>query len=199
MSTPGIFRLVGDSARCLNLYSIFNTGPTFGTSLDVGNEPIHNLCGVLKLYLRELPEPLVHPSIWRALLAFCVEPDPKEVIIPESARIAAAQILLRLMPPRYFSLLVYLLAFLTQVPKYENRLTQTSVSIIFGPMLVAPRGFGIPSIGPSDQLLKVPPPALNPDGSIITPRPSQDYSGLVGQSQAVLLWLTTNWDALSDG
>lgn len=91
------------------------TGPSYGENLSISNEPIHTLSGILKLYLRDLPQPLVHPSIWNALDTLCIEPDPKKLQIPIETRVASAQILLRLMPPRSFSLLLYV-SFVVIVP-----------------------------------------------------------------------------------
>jgi hypothetical protein len=95
----------------------------------------------------------------------------------------------------------YLLAFLTEVPKFDNRLTSTSISIIFGPMICAPRGFGVPSIGPANQTLRIDPlVAHNQDGgTATTPPAAEDYSHLVSQSQDILLWLTQNWEHISAG
>lgn len=106
MKIPGIFRLSGDTSRCMDLFAAFDCGPTYGAHLSLGDESIHNLSGVLKLYLREMPEALIHPSIWKAMLAFCVDPSPKRLLTPMATRIATAQLLLRLLPPRSFSLLV---------------------------------------------------------------------------------------------
>jgi hypothetical protein len=90
----------------MELFSCFSLGPSFGENVSLGDESIHNLSGVLKLYLREMPEALIHPSVWKALVAFCVDPNPKRVQMPMATRVATAQILLRLLPPRSFSLLV---------------------------------------------------------------------------------------------
>jgi hypothetical protein len=186
MSQPGIFRLAGDGTRISHLTKVFNLPPLYGDSLSIANEPIHNLTGLVKRYIRDLPEPILDESLFPAFLSFCAEPEPGALVLPPATRISAAQILLKLLPPLHFSLLIYLLAFLGQLPLFpDNRLNVESISIIFGPAVCAARGKGISGLGMGASGGK-----LSHDPDVV--------SNLVNQSQATLAWLLRNWAAISE-
>jgi len=208
--------------------------PLYGDSLSISNEPIHNLTGLVKRYVRDMPEPILDESLFPAFMAFCLDPAedigspplpsaqekspeaerPTEAdsdsstavddnkptaetkspgaipARPLSVRIAAAQILLRLLPPSHFSLFIYLLAFLGQLPLFsDNRLNVESISIIFGPAMVAARGRGIAGLGPNPSNSKIR-SGENDDPEII--------SELVNSSQSVLGWLLRHWGLISE-
>ncbi|WWD18330.1 hypothetical protein CI109_102780 [Kwoniella shandongensis] len=244
MSQPGIFRLAGDGTRISHLTKVFNLPPLYGDSLTISTEPIHNLTGLVKRYVRDLPEPILDDSLFPAFLAFCVgegegeedeadregvssstasdriggdakdglaprsdsdDDTPSSVDIgngrkttsfpprlPLSTRITAAQILLRLLPPLHFSLFIYLLAFLGQLPLFpDNRLNIESISIIFGPAMCAARGKGISGLGPIVSS------STKGKGGKGEPDP-EEVSLLVGRSQGVLSWLLKNWSEISE-
>lgn len=206
MSHPGIFRLAGDGTRISHLTKVFNLPPLYGDSLSISSEPIHNLTGLVKRYIRDLPEPVLDESVFTAFFEICLDTKPEDAkgtkdkdanneitVSPElrslSTRITVAQILLRLLPPLHFSLFIYLLAFLGQLPLFpDNRLNIESISIIFGPAMVAARGRGIAGLGPNSSNTKTRPGDLDPDA----------ISELVTNSQAVLSWLLKHWGAISE-
>ena len=186
MSQPGIFRLAGDGTRISHLTKVFTLPPLYGDSLSISSEPIHNLTGLVKRYVRDLPEPILDESIFPAFLSFCAEHEPGALALPLATRITAAQILLKLLPPLHFSLFIYLLAFLGQLPLFpDNRLNIESISIIFGPAMCAARGKGISGLGPSTS------------GRGVEHDP-ENVSDLVNRSQSTLGWLLRNWAAISE-
>ena len=193
MSEPGIFRLAGEGSRLSELIDIYNMAPLYGDTQALDGEPIHNLTGLIKRYVRDLPEPILDEAIFPALTSFCTSDSPVQTSMPdqtktsEETRIMAAQILLQLLPPPHFSLLVYLLAFLGQLPLFpDNRLNVDSISIIFGPAICAPRGRGISGLGPA-------PVGRGSDAS-----EAERISALVDDSQVVLSWLLRNWPKISE-
>lgn len=224
MSQPGIFRLAGDGTRISHLTKVFNMPPLYGDSLSISSEPIHNLTGLVKRYVRDMPEPILDESIFPAFMGFCLDtedlgsptlatstPDPNSnsnsngnstspsnlnaetkpstTARPLAVRIAAAQILLRLLPPSHFSLFIYLLAFLGQLPLFpDNRLNVESISIIFGPAMVASRGRGIAGLGPGS----------NSSNSKIREEDPERISEMVNNSQSVLGWLLRHWGLISE-
>ncbi|WRT67622.1 uncharacterized protein IL334_004594 [Kwoniella shivajii] len=225
MSQPGIFRLAGDGIRISHLTKVFNLPPLYGDSLAINQEPIHNLTGLVKRYVRDLPEPILDESLFPAFLAFCVENDEDNLHdgtkigdlsdsnnttineskeeeknvstsimedltkLPLETRILAAQILLKLLPPLQFSLFIYLLAFLGQLPLFpDNRLNIESISIIFGPAMCAARGKGISGLGPTVSGQSSRKDGFDPD----------QVSDLVSKSQSVLGWLLRNWSGISE-
>ena len=186
MSQPGIFRLAGDGIRISHLTKVFNLPPLYGDSLSISSEPMHNLTGLVKRYIRDLPSPILDETVFPAFLTFCAEPEAGALVLPLSTRISAAQILLKLLPPLHFSLFIYLLAFLSQLPLFpDNRLNIDSISIIFGPAMCAARGKGISGLGPSTN------------GRGVETDPEQ-VSNHVNQSQSILAWLLRHWAAISE-
>lgn len=205
MSHPGIFRLAGDGTRISHLTKAFNLPPLYGDSLSITHEPIHNLTGLVKRYIRDLPEPILDESLFNAFLDFCVDPKDDDISKehhhdvddtpttstsrPLGLRVTVAQILLRLLPPLHFSLFIYLLAFLGQLPLFpDNRLNIESISIIFGPAMAAARGRGVAGLGPNSANTKTRPGETDAD----------TVSELVNSSQAVLSWLLRHWSAISE-
>nr|XP_018262536.1 uncharacterized protein I303_05553 [Kwoniella dejecticola CBS 10117]OBR84694.1 hypothetical protein I303_05553 [Kwoniella dejecticola CBS 10117] len=250
MSQPGIFRLAGNGIRISHLTKVYNLPPLYGDSLPINQEPIHNLTGLVKRYVRDLPEPILDESLFPAFLAFCVgkdedssssasssvaigkdtgregEGETQSLLsndeltstqeeahstslssdldkLPLETRITAAQILLKLLPPLQFSLFIYLLAFLGQLPLFpDNRLNVESISIIFGPAMCAARGKGISGLGPTVSS------ATFGDGRRGNTTTGQGHSpkvfdpdkisDLVSKSQNVLSWLLRNWASISE-
>ena len=178
---PGIFRLAGDGTRIGLLIKQYNAAPLYGDSCNLEGESIHTLTGFIKRYVRDLPEPLMSSSLFSALHDFCCESSAYTI----SQRISTTILLLQLTPPVQFSVLVYLLAFLGQLPLFpENRLNIDSISIIFGPALCAPRDKGIPGLGSA---------SAGPD--VVD---QAETSTLVTRSQNILGWLLRHWGDISE-
>ena len=191
MSEPGVFRLSGDSDRIAQLVHIYDSPPQYGDHLYISTEPIHNLTGTVKRYVRDLPEPILDEALFSGLLGFCVDVSPNHDSTGSASdhqkRILAAQIILKLQPPLHFSLSIYLLAFLGQLSYFPvNRLSINSVSSIFGPAFCASRCIGISGLGKS-----------NPPTSFAVPDPDE-VARTVDQSVAILSWLLSNWAGISE-
>lgn len=149
MSQPDIFRPAGDGIRISHLTKVFNLPPLYGDSLSLPNRSTTS-----PVWSSDTSETCLNPSstsrYFSAFLSFCADPEPGSLVLPLSTRITAAQILLKLLPPLHFSLLIYLLAFLGQLPLFPDyRLNVDSISIILGPEMCAARGKGISGLGPS--------------------------------------------------
>ena len=192
MKVPGLMHLAGEATRVATLVKIFDSAPDYGEHHDLSIESIHNVTSLLKKYLRDLPEPILDQRLWRLYLSACVDGA-----IPLRARVACAQIILRLLPTPNFSLLVYLVAFLSQMPLFpENRLTLDSVSAIFGPAAMSPRPAVAPTAaGAGNRLHKF-------AGSMVITGPTDSVEATganAKKAQDGLLWLLTHWSAVADG
>ncbi|KAM0749221.1 Rho GTPase activation protein [Meredithblackwellia eburnea MCA 4105] len=180
---PGLLHLAGEPSRIARLVEIYNSPPDYGERHELSVESIHNVTSLLKKYLRELPEPILDGRLWRLYNVACLDSSNSL-----KRRVAAAQIILRLLPAPNFSLMVYLVAFLSQVPLFpENRLTLENVSLIFGPPCMSPRQ----SSSSHGKLQKF--VISNPTES------SFDGAASVKKGQDGLLWLLKNWNAVADG
>jgi hypothetical protein len=69
LTIQGIFRLSGAAAEVDELQREFNKPPSYGKYLDLSKYDIHAITGVLKRYLRSLPQPVIpHPYHERYLM-----------------------------------------------------------------------------------------------------------------------------------
>lgn len=114
-------------SRLSALVKIFDTPPHFGCTTSLFQESESDIYSVLHLFLTSLPEPIVFPEgIGEALVPFCLQtPD-----------VCTVQLLLRFLTSANLSLLVYLLAFLSQVarmrPGIELQLGKDYGHCVFG-------------------------------------------------------------------
>ncbi|XP_042652857.1 rho GTPase-activating protein 9-like isoform X2 [Tyto alba] len=94
---------------------------------------VHVLTGALKLFLRELPEPLVPHRLFQPFIEAIKLPDPQEQV----ERVAE---LVQSLPPANYATLRYLLAHLCRVMERGdvNRMTRQNIGIVFGPTLLRP-------------------------------------------------------------
>jgi len=150
MQVPGIMRISGDLDRIDELVAKYESCPK--TGLDMSGEDIHTLCGLLKHYLRTLPEPLFHPLLSHLFWKICVEPSRTRQADPtadeHSLQLLVARYLLQLLPSRALSLLTYVIRFLAQIPFFaENRIQHDSLAVMLGPALFVPRDMGLPGLG----------------------------------------------------
>ncbi|XP_074989727.1 rho GTPase-activating protein 9 isoform X3 [Calonectris borealis] len=94
---------------------------------------IHVVTGALKLFFRELPEPLVPYGLFDPFIEAIKLPDPQEQV----ERLAE---LVQSLPPANYATLRYLLAHLCRVMERVdvNRMTCQNIGIVFGPTLLRP-------------------------------------------------------------
>ncbi|GAA5908112.1 uncharacterized protein JCM6883_004119 [Sporobolomyces salmoneus] len=188
---PGLLQLAGEPGRVARLVQIFDAAPDYGEHHDLSVESIHNVCSLLKKYLHDLPEPVLDERVYRLFLTGCVDSTN-----PLPRRVASAQIILRLLPSSNFSLLVYLIAFLSQIPLFpSNSLPLSTVSALFGTSIMSPRKKRDSSASSSSHSLHRKPRA---DMIITGPTDLVDDQDGKKANQA-LEWLLVNWSAIADG
>ncbi|XP_033960405.1 unconventional myosin-IXb isoform X1 [Pseudochaenichthys georgianus] len=125
--TEGIYRKSGSTCRARELHQILETDPE-GPNLD--NYPIHTITGLLKRWLRELPDPLMTFSLYNDFL--------HAVELPEKAeRIRAVYQKIDELPPANYSTLERLIFHLVRVAKEEeNKMSTSSLAIVFAPCIL---------------------------------------------------------------
>jgi hypothetical protein len=127
----------------------------FGANTSLHLESTPDICALLSTYLSALPEPVLLPALFRPIWDWCgLDEDevdtlelkpfrrrmssvslPRTHINPtESTRILIAQLVLHLLPSPHFSLLVYILAFFSQVAMVheENGVGMEDLARMFG-------------------------------------------------------------------
>uniref|UniRef100_A0A673FYE8 Family with sequence similarity 13 member A n=1 Tax=Sinocyclocheilus rhinocerous TaxID=307959 RepID=A0A673FYE8_9TELE len=115
----GLFRVNGSVRTVDNLRQRFDGGEEVGLHQDADAFAVASL---LKQFLRDLPEALIHPSIHNPLIQlYQGETDLRELLLQ--------------LPDIHYSLLHYLCHFLSQVEQEQahNRMTATNLATVFGP------------------------------------------------------------------
>ncbi|KAF8589031.1 hypothetical protein K439DRAFT_494968 [Ramaria rubella] len=165
------------------LIAAFNAPPTYGDDIDLAHASMDDVSALLLTFLDCLPgggivPAWARPALGRAM-SMDVERDSKDRTNDRKHRreaIRAAQMVLRLLPAVQFSLLVYILAFLSQVPLHEawNGWSRRGVARAFARVVV-----GV---------------AEGEEGGKEVDWVAQEEDAVM-----VLEWLLASWDDLSDG
>ncbi|KAM4729087.1 rho GTPase-activating protein 29-like isoform 2-T2 [Anableps anableps] len=155
LNIKGIYRVNGAKSRVEKLCQAFENGKDL---VELSELSPHDISNVLKLYLRQLPEPLIQYRFYNNLIGLAKE--CQRVIAEEAEKPPSTQTgekgapsvqmsriilkikdLLRQLPTANYRTLRYLITHLNRVSKQadENKMTASNLGIIFGPTLVKPR------------------------------------------------------------
>ncbi|XP_050934705.1 rho GTPase-activating protein 24-like [Lates calcarifer] len=126
----GLFRQPGQTSLVKELQEAFDAGerPSFDSSTDV-----HTVASLLKLYLRQLPEPLVPYSHYQDFL-LC----GKKLTSDRTQGLGELRNLLHELPVANFNLLNFICQFLNEVQSYSgsNKMTDQNLATVFGPNIL---------------------------------------------------------------
>ncbi|XP_062284934.1 rho GTPase-activating protein 29 [Scomber scombrus] len=155
LNIKGIYRVNGAKSRVEKLCQAFENGKDL---VELSDLSPHDISNVLKLYLRQLPEPLILYRYYNDIIGLAKE--CQRVIVEEADKQQSTQTaekcgpsihlkrvifkirdLLCQLPSANFKTLRYLIAHLNRVTEQaeENKMTASNLGIIFGPTLVKPR------------------------------------------------------------
>ncbi|XP_073456141.1 rho GTPase-activating protein 24 isoform X3 [Aquarana catesbeiana] len=133
LTEEGLFRLPGQANLVKELQDAFDCGekPAFDSNTDV-----HTVASLLKLYLRELPEPVIPYSKYEDFLS-CAKQLSKE----EESGMAELVKQVKSLPPVNFNLLKYICRFLDEVQSYSgvNKMSVQNLATVFGPNILRPK------------------------------------------------------------
>nr|XP_055072708.1 unconventional myosin-IXb isoform X4 [Misgurnus anguillicaudatus] len=126
--TEGIYRKSGSANRMKELHQLLEMGPEFVCLEDY---PIHAITGLVKQWLRELPEPLMTFTHYNDFLRAIELPEKQEQLL-------AIYKVLEQLPTANFNTLERLIFHLVRVAKEEksNRMTPNSLAIVFAPCIL---------------------------------------------------------------
>ncbi|KAI4881708.1 hypothetical protein NFI96_031359 [Prochilodus magdalenae] len=156
----GIYRVNGVKTRVEKLCQAFENGKEL---VELSQASPHDISNVLKLYLRQLPEPIMPFRIYNALMGLAKESlnsespdggegakgpvledlgpqsDPKVITLVEKLRE-----LLKDLAPANTATLKYIIRHLRRVSQLEqdNKMSTSNLGIVFGPTLMRPRPTG---------------------------------------------------------
>lgn len=130
MDLEGIFRLSGSQVQIDKYRDEFNSG----IMVDLSNEmDAHTVSGLLKLYFREMHEPLLTFSLYDSFIAAQNEKD-------NAKRVRYVRHLIKSLPEGNRETLKYLIAFLSRVEKHSdvNKMAIHNLATVFAPNLLKP-------------------------------------------------------------
>ncbi|XP_076606041.1 rho GTPase-activating protein 22-like [Chaetodon auriga] len=126
----GLFRQSGQASLVKELQEAFDAGerPSFDSSTDV-----HTVASLLKLYLRQLPEPLVPYSRYQEFL-LCAQ----KLSSDRALGLGELRNLLCELPVTNFNLLRFICQFLNEVQSYSssNKMSSQNLATVFGPNIL---------------------------------------------------------------
>ncbi|KAK3555414.1 hypothetical protein QTP86_015749 [Hemibagrus guttatus] len=133
LQEEGLFRLPGQANLVKELQDAFDCGekPAFD-----GNTDVHTVASLLKLYLRELPEPVIPFSKYDEFLA-CTKLFSKD----QEAGLKELRRQVESLPLVNYNLLKYICRFLDEVQSYSgvNKMTVQNLATVFGPNILRPK------------------------------------------------------------
>ncbi|XP_023597877.1 rho GTPase-activating protein 22 [Trichechus manatus latirostris] len=133
LTEEGLFRMPGQANLVRDLQDSFDCGekPLFDSTTDV-----HTVASLLKLYLRELPEPVVPFARYEDFLS-CAQLLTKDE--GEGTLELAKQV--NDLPPANYNLLRYICKFLDEVQSHSdvNKMSVQNLATVFGPNILRPQ------------------------------------------------------------
>ncbi|XP_046892934.1 unconventional myosin-IXb [Hypomesus transpacificus] len=126
--TEGIYRKSGSANRMKELHQILESGPG---SVCLEDYPLHTVTGLVKQWLRELPDPLMTFNHYSDFLRAVELPDRPD-------QLHAIYKVLEQLPSANFNTLERLIFHLVRVSKEEahNRMSPNSLAIVFAPCIL---------------------------------------------------------------
>ncbi|KAL1429666.1 hypothetical protein MTO96_015878 [Rhipicephalus appendiculatus] len=125
MDEEGLFRITGSASKIKKLKSAFNAG--FADMSEFERDP-HTVASVLKLYLRELPEPLMTFDLYDEWMKAASVSDA-------SARLQALWQVVNNMPQANQDNLRYVVKFLARLVGHreQNKMSSQNIAIVIAP------------------------------------------------------------------
>ncbi|CAB1338026.1 unnamed protein product [Coregonus sp. 'balchen'] len=133
LDEEGLFRMPGQANLVKDLQEAFDCGdkPLFDSNTD-----IHTVASLLKLYLRELPEPVVPFSKYEDFLS-CAQ------LLAKDAEVGVQELGKQVsnLPPANYNLLKYICKFLDEVQSHaiKNKMSVQNLATVFGPNILRPK------------------------------------------------------------
>ncbi|KAL2076683.1 hypothetical protein ACEWY4_027717 [Coilia grayii] len=133
LTSEGLYRVSGFTDHIEDVKLAFERD---GERADITAETypdINIIAGALKLYLRDLPIPVITYDLYHTFIQAAKLPDPE-------ARLEAVHEGLLQLPPAHYETLRYLIMHLKRVTMHEkeNLMNSENLGIVFGPTLMHP-------------------------------------------------------------
>ncbi|XP_054164714.1 rho GTPase-activating protein 45-like [Oppia nitens] len=138
-TTPGIYRMTGVASRVQKILKSFESGPHL---IDVSDVTPNDLCSVLKVFLRELKNPLITNDVYKEFIdigrVYKRDDDLQERKVD---LITALRSVVGKLHNNHRQTLTYLIHHLKRITNYheQNNMSPNSLGIIFAPTIFRPR------------------------------------------------------------
>ncbi|KAI8927778.1 Rho GTPase activation protein [Entophlyctis helioformis] len=139
LKSQGIYRLSGNAASIQRIRTLVNQNNY--TELDDENIDLNAVSGLLKLYFRELKDPLIPFEFYDRFIA-CMK------IEEYNDRLIEIKTLVQSLPKVHYDVLEYLMRHLVRVASHSdvNKMEPSNLAIVFGPTIIR-----VPSNGNDDM------------------------------------------------
>uniref|UniRef100_A0AAX7T1F1 Rho GTPase activating protein 45b n=1 Tax=Astatotilapia calliptera TaxID=8154 RepID=A0AAX7T1F1_ASTCA len=150
LKMKGIYRVNGVKTRVEKLCQAFENGKEL---VELSQCSPHDISNVLKLYLRQLPEPIMPFHLYNKLMGLAKESLHNEGDTPEGEDSESSKVLvlvdslrelLKELPKPNIATLRYIVRHLRRIAELEqdNKMSPSNLGIVFGPSLMRPRPTG---------------------------------------------------------
>eukprot|EP01121_Diplochlamys_sp_Union-15-3_P007953 TRINITY_DN2069_c0_g2_i1.p1 TRINITY_DN2069_c0_g2~~TRINITY_DN2069_c0_g2_i1.p1 ORF type:complete len:578 (+),score=78.64 TRINITY_DN2069_c0_g2_i1:70-1803(+) len=134
LETEGLFRISGNMNDLEQYRITLDKGAAFDLKME---KNVHTVAGLLKLYIRELPEPAFTYELYDEFLQALLSLESKKDL-------SAMKVALAKLPPANYALLKELFLFLNLVSRYseKNKMTVSNLAIVFTPNVLRASSVG---------------------------------------------------------
>ncbi|NWV09270.1 GMIP protein, partial [Ptilonorhynchus violaceus] len=147
LRVQGIYRISGSKSRLEKLCQALENGRDL---VDLSELSPHDVAGVLKHFLKELPAPLLQSQLYDELMALArdLQKVPEEGAEFPGDPVRRMRELLGKLPGSNYSTLEHLVEHLERVAEnfQENKMSPNNLGIVFGPTLIRPGSGGAGSM-----------------------------------------------------
>ncbi|RZC40014.1 rho GTPase-activating protein 92B, partial [Asbolus verrucosus] len=124
----GLFRIAGGSSRVKRLKSSIDSG-CFSSKPIPEYQDVHVLASALKMYLRELPDPLLTSKLYNEWVQAAQQPEPERMEIVRG--------LIASLPQQNRDNLAFLIQFLSELSRHpQNKMNSSNIAIVIAPNLL---------------------------------------------------------------
>ncbi|KAI8372772.1 Rho GTPase activation protein [Radiomyces spectabilis] len=130
LRTEGIFRLSGAASEVNQLQRDFDRPPTYGKYLDLTHHDIHAITGVVKKFLRNLPESVI-PSAYHDRF---LQASDDAMSDEETVQLISG--IIKDLPVTHFHLLYYILSLASSIQQYAhiNMMSPEALAVVLAPV-----------------------------------------------------------------
>ncbi|XP_048715071.2 rho GTPase-activating protein 22 isoform X1 [Caretta caretta] len=193
LTEEGLFRMPGQANLVKDLQDSFDCGekPLFDSNTDV-----HTVASLLKLYLRELPEPVIPFAKYEDFLS-CGQLLSKDK--GEGTRELAKQV--KTLPQANYNLLKYICKFLDEVQAHSsvNKMSVQNLATVFGPNILRPKMEDPVTIMEGTSLVQHLMTVLISEHGQIFAISQADVAGAQPEARSVLQRSMVEWISEEDG